>query len=112
VRGVSSGEARRLTSLGRERGSVLVLCGGSGGWPERTDLRLEAIGAEWEGLGRGHGRLRARRLHVRVQGRGSASVPRHRELWLPDADGIIAASRRAEDERSTGTSGGLSRATG
>jgi hypothetical protein len=110
VRGVSSGEARRLTSLGRERGSVLVLCGG--GWPERPDLRLEAIRSEWLGLGDGHGRLLARRIHVRIQGRGSASLPRNRTLWLPGPDGVIAPVVDAEIEGTAAASPDLSRATG
>jgi hypothetical protein len=110
VRGVSSGEARRLASLGRERGTVLLLCGG--GWPERPDLRLEAIRSEWLGLTDGHGRLVARRLHVRIQGRGSASVPRHRTLWLPGPDGLIAPVPAMENERTPAATPDLSRATG
>jgi hypothetical protein len=112
VRGVSSGEARRLTSLSRERDSVLLLCGG--GWPERPDLRLEAIRSEWLGLGDGHGRLLARRLHVRIQGRGSASLPRYRALWLPGPDGAIAPAPDAEIEETPtpATAPDLSLATG
>jgi hypothetical protein len=110
VRGVSAGEARRLTSLGRERGAVLVTCGS--GWPERPDLRLEAVRSEWLGIGRGHGRLLARRLHVRIQGRGAASVPRHRELWLPGPDGAIAPAREVTDASATTASPDLSQATG
>jgi hypothetical protein len=75
-------------ALGRERSAVLVTCGGSG-WPERTDLRLEAVSSVWVGLERGHGRLRARRLEVVVTGRGSASLARRSALWLPSEDGAI-----------------------
>jgi hypothetical protein len=88
-RGLLSSEARRLAALARERGAVLVTCGAQG-WPERTDLRLEAIRSEWLGLETGHGRLLARRLDVIVTGRGSASVARRSSLWLPDPDGAIA----------------------
>ena len=88
-RGLLSSEARRLAALARERGAVLVTCGGQG-WPERTDLRLEAVRSEWMGLEHGHGRLRARRLDVMVTGRGSASVARRSSLWLPNPDGAIA----------------------
>jgi hypothetical protein len=94
VGGLPSSEARRLTALGRERGSVLVTCGGPG-WPVRTDLRLEAVRSEWVGLDRGHGRLRARRLDVVVTGRGSASMPRRSALWLPSPDGGIASAPNA-----------------
>jgi hypothetical protein len=87
VRGVSSEEARRLTALGRERGAVLVTCGP--GWPERPDLRLEAIRSEWIGLELGHGRLRARWMEVAAVGRGAASMERRAALWLPSLDGRI-----------------------
>jgi hypothetical protein len=90
VRGVSAEEARRLTALGRERGAVLVTCGP--GWPERTDLRLEAIRSEWIGLDRGHGRLQARRIEVAVGGRGAASRERRTTLWLPSPEGRIEAA--------------------
>jgi hypothetical protein len=86
--GLSGPDARRLAALGRDRGAVLVLCGP--GWPERTDLRLEAIGSRWLGLDQGHGRLRARRLEVVVAGRGAASALRRAALWLPGPDGRIA----------------------
>lgn len=90
-RGLPASEARRLSALGRERDAVLVTCGGSA-WPERADLRLEAVRSAWLGLERGHGRLRARRLDVVVTGRGSASIPRRSSLWLPGADGTIAVA--------------------
>ena len=86
-RGVAAEEARRLTALGRERGAVLVTCGP--GWPERTDLRLEAIRSDWLGLEHGHGRLRARRIEVAVGGRGAASIGRRTALWLPSPEGLI-----------------------
>jgi hypothetical protein len=86
-RGVPAADARRLSALCRERGTVFVLCGP--GWPERADLRLEAVRSEWIGLGRGHGRLRARRLEVVVGGRGAASAERRLALWLPAAGGSV-----------------------
>jgi len=95
VRGISVEEARRLTALGRERGAVLVTCGP--GWPERTDLRLEAIRSEWIGLERGHGRLRARRVEVAVAGRGAASMERRAALWLPSPEGRIALAPQIDD---------------
>jgi hypothetical protein len=90
VRGVAVEEARRLTALGRERGAVLVTCGP--GWPERTDLRLEAVRSEWIGLEHGYGRLRARRVEVAVGGRGAASMERRTALWLPSPEGRIEAA--------------------
>ncbi len=94
-RGVPAGEARRLSALGRERGAVFVLCGP--GWPERTDLRLEAVRSEWVGLERGHGRLRARRLEVEVGGRGAASAGTRMALWLPAVDGGVAVAPAIDD---------------
>ena len=51
-----------------------------------ADVVLEVTAGEWEGLGRGHGYLRRRRVVVRASGR---RVPRQveRELWLPGATG-------------------------
>jgi hypothetical protein len=66
-RGVPAADARRLSALCRERGTVFVLCG----------------------PGRGHGRLRARRLEVVVGGRGAASAERRLALWLPAAGGSV-----------------------
>jgi hypothetical protein len=71
----------------RKHGGVL-LCLGQ--W-EGADLRLTTVGERWNGLGDGHGRLRARRVRVRVSGRhGVAAVPREGQLWLPAPDGSVA----------------------
>ena len=77
---VRPADVRRLSARARERGAVLVpLCSG---W-EGADVRLSVTGCEWEGLGAGHGHLRARRLEVLAQGRGAAARPRRACLWLP-----------------------------
>jgi len=99
--GLALAEARRLTALIRERGSVLVACGP--GWPERTDLSLAVARSDWLGLERGHGRLRAHRLEVAVGGRGAASAVRTAALWLPGPDGAIAV----EDARDAVDAGDL-----
>lgn len=75
-------DGRRLVARARERGSVLV---GAGAW-EGADLRLSVEQLCWEGLGRGHGRLRRRRALVRVEGRGAASRPR--QAWLTGTSGL------------------------
>lgn len=86
---------RRLAARARERGAVLVRVGGQ--WPEGADVVLSIIRAEWEGLGRGHGHLRARRVEVEVGGRRSAGVGRRAWLWLPHpAGGVEAAEAPAE----------------
>ncbi|MEW2521021.1 hypothetical protein [Actinacidiphila alni] len=70
----------------------------AGPW-EGADPRYRVAGAVWEGLGRGHGVLRGRRVLVEASGRGAAGgVPRHAPWWLPGAygaqpvaDGLVTA---------------------
>jgi hypothetical protein len=76
---------RRLAARARERGALLVPVGPWDG----ADLRLSVETMRWEGLGRGHGRLRTRRALLRVQGRGAASRPER--AWLSGASGFDAA---------------------
>ncbi|MDP9072960.1 MAG: hypothetical protein M3N98_02085 [Actinomycetota bacterium] len=102
-RGARSAEARRLMAKARERGSVLVPCGD--GWPEGADLRLSVVGAAWQGLGDGHGFLRARRLEVVSAGRGAASRERRVGLWLPDQSGSVVSDRRTAGEVARPVSG-------
>ncbi|MGI8792080.1 MAG: hypothetical protein ACR2H3_02700 [Acidimicrobiales bacterium] len=73
-------DARRLTSRVRERGSVLMVVGGS--WPDRTDLHLTVESAQWSGLGDGHGYLRKRRMEIILDGRGAAGRRRRRSLEI------------------------------
>lgn len=84
--------ARRLAARARERSAVLVV---AGPWPEAVDVRLEVESAVWEGVGDGHGRLRARRVEVVAGGRGAASRQRRAALWLPGPDGGVAAAPAA-----------------
>jgi len=89
--------ASRLSARLRKHGGVL-LCLGQ--W-EGADLRLTAVDEQWDGLGDGYGRLRARQLRVRVSGRrGAATVPHEERVWLPAADGTVgiaaAPTRRLE----------------
>jgi hypothetical protein len=79
-------EVRRLAARARQRGTVLV---GFGGWPG-AELRLSVEAPVWQGLGDGHGYLRARQVTVRVDGRGSATRPRRYDLSLPALDGGVA----------------------
>jgi hypothetical protein len=53
-----------------------------------ADVVLEITAGEWEGVGRGYGHLRRRRVVVRAGGR---RVPRRieRELWLPGITGRL-----------------------
>jgi len=79
-------EVRRLVARARQRGTVLI---GYGGWP-RADLRLSVQSPVWQGLGQGHGHLRARRVTVQLDGRGSAARPRRHDIWLPAVGGGVA----------------------
>lgn len=87
-------EARRLAARVRERGAVLVLVGGLR-WPEGPDLRLAGTGVAWEGLGEGHGHLRARRVTVERTGRRDVARAHRVELWLPGPDGGVAVAEPA-----------------
>lgn len=85
--GVRPADARRLTARARERGAVVVQLGP--GWPDGADLALEVTASRWEGLGDGHGHLRARKVRVVRSGRGEAAQPRRFDLWLPGPDGEV-----------------------
>ncbi|WP_426572046.1 hypothetical protein [Aquihabitans sp. McL0605] len=87
---------RRLVARARDRGSVLVQAGGRAEvWAALPDLTVTAGRSRWEGLGVGHGRLRARRVEVEVAGRRGAVRPRRAELWLPGPEGQIALAAPA-----------------
>lgn len=87
---------RRLVARARDRGSVLLQVGGrSDAWAAQPDLAVASGTSRWEGVGVGHGRLRARRVEVRVSGRRSAVRPRVAELWLPGPEGQIALAAPA-----------------
>ncbi|MBV8983099.1 MAG: hypothetical protein JO248_01470 [Acidimicrobiia bacterium] len=90
-RHVRNGDARRLMAKARDRGAVLITTGGS----FAADVRLAVASSSWEGLGKGHGRLRARRIDVVASGRGAAARERQVSLWLPSADGGVEAIDRA-----------------
>jgi hypothetical protein len=86
-RHVRSGDARRLVAKARDRGAVLVTTGESKALA--ADVRLSVTASAWEGLGEGHGLLRARRIDVVATGRGAAARERLVSLWLPAADGGV-----------------------
>ena len=86
-RHVRTGDARRLVAKARDRGAVLVTTGGPASLA--ADVRLSVAACSWEGLGKGHGRLRARRMDVVATGRAAAARERRVSLWLPASDGSI-----------------------
>lgn len=93
-------DARRLAARARERGTVLVVLSsarwGRGGvtWPVAADLHVVPVRAQWRGLRRGHGLLRARLVEVEVSGKGAAARPRRTVLWLPSPDGTVRQARQ------------------
>jgi hypothetical protein len=87
---VRPAEARRLAARARERGSVLVRLGPGAPWPDAADVTLTVVATTWEGLGLGHGHLRARRATVESAGRRGFDRPRRVDLWLPGPGGVLA----------------------
>jgi hypothetical protein len=90
--GARHADARRLAARARARGSVLVRLGSPQAWPQAADVSLTVVATAWEGLGRGHGHLRARRVTVAAGGRRGADRPRRADLWLPGPGGVLASA--------------------
>jgi hypothetical protein len=88
---------RVLVARARQRGAVLVVLGPPSCWPDPVDVRLRVGDVRWHGLDRGAGCLRARRATVEARGRGVASRPVRRELWLPTTTGCVAAGPLVEE---------------
>lgn len=77
---LGDGDRRRLSARARERSTVLLP---TTPWPG-AHVVLTAEVSHWEGLGRGYGRLRSRRLTVQRSGRGMASRGHRVEVTVPD----------------------------
>jgi len=88
---VGPGVARRLAARVRQRRTALVIQAGRGVWPEGSDVHLSVEGGTWDGVDRGHGHLRGRRVEVVTSGRRGAVRGGRTGLWLPDASGAVAA---------------------
>jgi len=84
--GAPAGLVRRLQVRLRSRGGVLVAVGDPG--PLGPEVTVAADDLRWEGLGRGHGHLRSRRLAATVTGR-RVPRPRRGELLLPAPGGAV-----------------------
>lgn len=97
ARALAPADVRRLAARARKQQSVLVPylsgAGAATGWPG-ADVRLRAEDSAWHGTQDGHGRLRARRMIVQAEGRGTAARPRRAELWLPGDSGLTAGRSR------------------
>lgn len=89
---LSAADQRRLGARARERSAVLLP---TGTWPG-AHVVLTAERSQWEGLGKGDGRLRTRRLTVRRSGRGSAALTRSTDVQVPGGGTVGSpAGRRA-----------------
>jgi hypothetical protein len=84
---VSARDARRLEARARERGAVLFHLEGNRWWPRPLDLTLTTSHEGWEGIGRGHGHLRVRRLTIDARGRRSSARRRQVPVLLPGPEG-------------------------
>jgi hypothetical protein len=97
--GVRAADRRRLAVRARQRGAVLVPFGP---WPG-ADAELGCARVEWQGVGDGpDGRLRARRVHVLLRGRGVPPAGREARLLLPGGSGRAAADPAAGWEADVG----------
>jgi hypothetical protein len=79
----------RLAARARQRGAVLLPLGP---WPG-ADVELTCEQGRWQGVGAGSGdvgRLRTRRVCVRLRGRGVAPAGRSARLLLPGVAGRLA----------------------
>ena len=98
-RGLPGRQVQRLSARVRERGAVLLLVGGDRGhrWPLAADIDVRVTDATWEGLGAGHGFLRARTLSVEATGRRGATRRRQLDVQLPDPKGGLTVIPAAEE---------------
>jgi hypothetical protein len=76
---------RKLEAAARRHGCVLLV---AGHW-DGAAARLRIAASQWTGIAPGHGRLRARQVHVLAEGRGAGARPRHTWLWLPSPSGAV-----------------------
>jgi hypothetical protein len=84
---IGNHQAERLRSRLRQKDAVLLSLGH---WP-RADAVVSITESSWVGLGRGHGRLSARRVLVSVSEGGPVrQVP----LWLPNIEQVVAVQEQ------------------
>jgi hypothetical protein len=87
--GANATALRRLAARQRERGTVHLVLGARPAAAAAADVVLTVRSAVWQGLGDGHGTLRARQVEVEVSGRRGAHRPRTVPLWLPAVGGGV-----------------------
>ena len=98
---LASGAVRRLQARAQSRGVVMLTIGVPA---LGADLRLTVDDEQWVGLGNGHGVACGRRVGVEIGGR---RMPRSRRatLWLPDANGRLAAAEPSGEVTTTTSTG-------
>jgi hypothetical protein len=90
-RGLRADDRKRLAARARQRGAVLLALGP---WPG-ADVELTCEQGRWRGVGAEKGdvgRLRTRRVCVRLRGRGVAPAGRDTLLLLPGPAGVAVAA--------------------
>ncbi len=80
---VPTGIARRLQARVRQRGAIMIVLHSAPSVIERLTIDLQIVEEHWEGIGHGHGALRARRVRVAAQERDGQMRRRPVSLWLP-----------------------------
>ena len=101
-------DRQRLAARARQRGAVLLPLGP---WPG-ADVELACEQGQWWGVGAGEGdigRLRTRRVSVRLRGRGVAPAGRSARLLLPGPGGGRADDRGDPGRCGDGSGGGIER---
>jgi hypothetical protein len=99
---------RRLETAARRSGAALIVAGAWDGAP----VRLHVARQQWDGIGDGYGRLHGRLAEVIAEGRGAATRPRSRWLWLPGPDGEVISATDPADGRAESAGGDGWRRTG
>lgn len=79
------GEAERISAKLRDHGAALIVLGP---WP-RANSTLRVDGSTWSGLGRGHGLLDTRELHVHCEDRRGSRT--HTVRWGESAPALPRA---------------------
>ena len=105
-------DLRRLTALARARKVAVVMRSMGNGLPTGVaHLRLRALGVTWEGVDRGHGRLKKRRLVLEASGKGAAGITRRFEVEDEGTDVVRVVSNVVVDQarRIVGRAGSRSR---
>ncbi len=93
---IGARDARRISARLREQRGSLVHLDGGATWPSTLDLGLTCTTTEWQGIGKGHGYLRYRRVAIEAVGRRSAARPAAVAVWMPGPNGPLTAAEPEE----------------